>query len=53
MVGGLSHALAETQVLTEFLDGLRLIDIDAQDGKNSLDRAVGGFLAGFVGAVAV
>ena len=53
VVGGLTHALAEAQVLAELLDGFRLIDIDAENGKHFLDGSVGGFLARVVVATAV
>lgn len=53
MVSSPAHALAEAQVLAEFLDGLRLIYIDTKDGKHLFDGSVGGFLARVFGAMAV
>ena len=53
VVSSPAHALAEAQVLAEFLDGLGLIDIDAENGKHLFDGLVGSFLARVVGAMAV
>ena len=53
VVGGFAHALAEAQILAEFLDGLGLIDIDAKNGKNFFDGSIGSFLARVVVATAV
>jgi len=41
MVGNLAHALAEAQILPEFLNGLRAVDVHAKDGKHLLDGMFG------------
>ena len=49
VIGDLAHALAEAQILPEFLNGLRSVDVHAKDGKHLFDGMLGCILGHSLG----
>ena len=52
VVCNLAKAPAKAQVLPEFLDALRAVNVDAKDGKHLLDGGVCRILGSLLGVVA-